>query len=53
MTLKNWALLLLVPKKGDPLDPKNKRPITLLNVHYKVLAKTLSSRLAWGLSCQI
>ena len=40
------GIVTLLPKKGDNLDPCNKRPITLLNVDYKILAKSLSSRLA-------
>ncbi|PIK56359.1 pol-like protein [Apostichopus japonicus] len=37
--------IVLLPKSGDPLDP-NRRPITLLNVDYKILAKALGNRLA-------
>ncbi|KAJ8043435.1 hypothetical protein HOLleu_10515 [Holothuria leucospilota] len=33
------GVITLLPKSGDPLEPKNKRPITLLNVDYKILAK--------------
>ena len=43
---QKMGLITLAPKDGDNLDPRNKRPITLLNVDYKILAKTLSSRLA-------
>ncbi|KAJ8043748.1 hypothetical protein HOLleu_10986 [Holothuria leucospilota] len=39
------GVITLLPKSGDPLEPKNKRPITLLNVDYKILAKTLCNRL--------
>ena len=38
--------IVLLPKSGDPLDPRNRRPITLLNVDYKILAKALGNRLA-------
>ncbi|PIK55812.1 hypothetical protein BSL78_07300 [Apostichopus japonicus] len=31
--------IVLLPR--DPLDPRNRRPITLLNVDYKILAKAL------------
>ena len=40
------GMITLLPKSGDPLDPRNKRPITLLNVDYKLLAKVLCNRLA-------
>ncbi|PIK45258.1 pol-like protein [Apostichopus japonicus] len=40
------GMITLLPKSGDPLDPRNKRPITLLNVDYKLLAKALCNRLA-------
>ncbi|KAJ8048684.1 hypothetical protein HOLleu_01092 [Holothuria leucospilota] len=39
------GVITLLPKSRDPLEPKNKRPITLLNVDYKILAKALSNRL--------
>lgn len=32
-------------KKGDRLDPKNWRPITLLNVDYKIMSRTIAGRL--------
>ena len=35
----------LVPKKGDQSELKNKRPICLLDVIYKVVAKVIASRL--------
>ena len=35
----------VLEKKGDPLDPKNKRPISLLNVDYRILSKALYLRL--------
>ncbi|PIK36608.1 pol-like protein [Apostichopus japonicus] len=40
------GMITLLPKSGDPLDPHNKRPITLLNVDYKLLARALCNRLA-------
>ena len=40
------GVITLLPKSGDPLDPANKRPITLLNVDYKILAKSIANRLA-------
>ena len=32
-------------KRGDRLDPKNWRPITLLNVDYKIMSRTIAGRL--------
>ena len=41
------GILRLLPKKGhDPLFVKNWRPITLLNVDYKIISKSLASRLS-------
>lgn len=33
-----------LPKKGDPADPANKRPITLLNTDYRILTRILAHR---------
>ena len=43
---KEIAFITLLPKKDkDPLYIKNYRPITLLTVDYKMLAKCLANRL--------
>ena len=39
------GLITLLFKKGESLDRKNWRPITLLNVDYKLCARTLAGRL--------
>eukprot|EP00962_Isochrysis_galbana_P010757 scaffold2991_cov120-Isochrysis_galbana.AAC.4 len=37
--------IVLLYKKGDSRDPRNYRPITLLQVDYKILAKILVARM--------
>ena len=39
------AVIKLLYKKGDRHDVKNWRPISLLNVDFKILSKTLSERI--------
>ena len=39
------GLVSLIFKKGDRLDPHNWRPITLLNVDYKLAARVVADRL--------
>ena len=39
------GLLSLIPKKSDPLNLKNWRPISLLNQDYKILAKMIANRI--------
>ena len=36
------AVTVLIPKEGDPTLPSNYRPITLLNVDYKLMTKTIN-----------
>lgn len=44
-TSQRGALVNLIFKKGDRLDHKNWRPISLLNVDYKICARSLAGRL--------
>ena len=37
--------IALLFKKGDARDPRNYRPITLLQTDYKILAKVMANRL--------
>ena len=42
----NDALITLIPKKDrDSSDPANFRPVSLLGVDFKILTKTLVSRI--------
>jgi hypothetical protein len=49
----NKGIIKLLPKDGDKALIKNWRPITLLNVSYKILAKILALRLVNILSKKI
>ena len=40
------GVVTLLPKPGDPLDPSNRRPISLLTVDYKIIAKVLQLRMS-------
>lgn len=44
------GIIHLIPKKGDQMQLKNKRPICLIDVLYKIVAKVLASRLSIVLS---
>lgn len=44
-TMKRGVISLIYKKKGDKKYLKNWRPITLLNVDYKMISKTITSRL--------
>ena len=40
------GVLTLIPKKGkNPIEIKNNRPLTMLNVDYKIYAKIIASRI--------
>ena len=47
-TMTNATIHLLF-KKGDPKNLANWRPISLLNVDYKILAKIINERMKYGL----
>ena len=39
------GLITLTFKKGDRLDPRNWRPITFVNVDYKIASRAIAGRL--------
>ena len=41
----NSAFLVLIPKKGDAMDIKDFRPISIVGGLYKILAKVLANLL--------
>ncbi|GKB40109.1 putative RNA-directed DNA polymerase, partial [Tanacetum coccineum] len=42
----NSSFITLIPKVSNPIHVKDYRPISLINIHYKLIAKVLASRLA-------
>jgi hypothetical protein len=44
--LMNTASIVLLPKKNDPVDARDYRPINLMHSAAKILGKLLANRLA-------
>ncbi|GJV59117.1 hypothetical protein Tco_1465217, partial [Tanacetum coccineum] len=42
----NSAFITLIPKVSNPLFIKEYRPISLIGIHYKIVAKILANRLS-------
>nr|GEY93480.1 putative RNA-directed DNA polymerase, eukaryota, reverse transcriptase zinc-binding domain protein [Tanacetum cinerariifolium] len=42
----NFAIITLIPKVSNPLFIKDYRPISLIGLHYKIVAKIISNRLS-------
>ncbi|GKB64910.1 RNA-directed DNA polymerase, eukaryota, reverse transcriptase zinc-binding domain protein, partial [Tanacetum coccineum] len=42
----NFAFITLIPKVSNPLFIKDYRPISLISLHYKIVAKILANRLS-------